>query len=265
MKQIIKTAAPGLYDALSEARQRVRDRLFPTSETVTLPSGLRADIHGFADRCMYDDIFVAGEYDRAITLAVTAAPEPSVILDLGANVGYFGLRAADRWIQACGPAASFLIVGFEGSPEVHADLERRLDQPLLAGKCYYHLGLVGQRTGKAFISHEAYHFKRAIVASPSRAASSVDYLDVEQLVAPDTRIRLLKSNIEGAEGPFIEGYRGLLTRVDVAVFQFHHDNCDVDLAVQRLHEAGLVTVEQRTRDINNQSYGVFANPAFVRL
>jgi FkbM family methyltransferase len=261
MKQMIRAAAPGLYETLSDTRQRLRDRLFPSSRTVTLQSGLRAEIRGFADRCMYDDIFVNGEYDRAIDLAVRGAAPGSVALDLGANVGYFGVRFADCWLQAHGPDADFLVVGFEGSPGNYAELMRRVDQPMLAGRCQYHRGLVGRRRGEAHMSAEAYHFKRAIVEAPTAASEAIPFLDVAERLPADRRVRLLKSNIEGAEGPFIEEYPDLLRRIDVAVIQFHHDRCDVPLALRRLADAGLAPVELRDRGINQQSYGIFANPA----
>jgi FkbM family methyltransferase len=261
MKQMLRGMAPRVYNAFSEARLAVRDRFATSSEIVRLPSGLEVEIHGFADRCIYDEIFVGGEYDQAIDLVIRSGEESPLILDLGANVGYFGLRFADRWLQA--RAVPFTIVGFEGSPETHTELQRRAGQPLLAGHCHYHLGLVGQRSGQAYMSSDRYHFKRAIVESQSASAIGIPFRDIEELLPPGQRIGLLKADIEGAEESFISEYPELLRRTDIAIFEFHHDRCNVDRAFALLADAGLTSVWSRHRESENQSYGLFSNTGRV--
>jgi FkbM family methyltransferase len=262
VKRMLRSAVPEVYRALSEARLRVRDRFSTSPETVLLPSGLRIEVHGFADRCIYDEVFVGGEYDQAIDLVIDRVAEPPTILDLGANVGYFGLRFADRWFQAR-KAFPFTIVGVEGSPETHAELQRRADQSLLSGLYRYHLGLVGQRSGQGYMSSDSYHFKRAIVDRSAASAIRIPFVDVETLLPERSRVALLKVDIEGAEESFIRAYPELLRRTEVAVFEFHHDKCNVDRALEILAEAGLTRVWSLQRGVENQSYGLFTNTAQV--
>src|ERR1700730_457170 len=94
----------------------------------TLDSGLTVKVASKGEWWTYNDIFVNGEYDVPIQSALGAASSgrPFVVLDLGANVGYFALRVLDlirrRHLDGILPDITMV----EGSPETFGELERRI-------------------------------------------------------------------------------------------------------------------------------------------
>lgn len=202
----------------------------------------------FAEWIVYKDIFIDGEYDAAID-AVIASPAGSnpLVLDLGANVGYFSLRFVDRWMSRKGEAESFRIVGVEGSPGIYAVLKHRMSQGRLEGRCKFHHGLVGQRTGEALISSRAFHVRNSIMEDAPRNATRVAFLPVDGLIDPGERVALLKCDIEGAEEQFLANHAELLRRVDAAVMELHYQACDVNHCLEMLRDAGM-TEQQTLRD-----------------
>jgi FkbM family methyltransferase len=208
-----------------------------------LRSGLKVKVASWAEWVTYNDIFVDGEYDVPIQHAIAHAASDAVILDVGANVGYFALRLSDLWIRNR-PDGSFRLIGVEGSPHVFPTLRERLRQNPLDGKTHYHFGLAGKRSGQARISSSEFHVTNSIVTGDGAHGESVPFLDVSTLVAAGTPIALLKCDIEGAEQMFIENYPDLLRRTDSAVFEFQHDICDSDRCVGLLKEAGLSHAQQ---------------------
>jgi hypothetical protein len=71
------------------------------------------------------------------------------------------------------------------------------------------------------------------------AGARASYVDLSVLLGSTARIDLLKCDIEGAELLFLQNYPDLLQKVDVAVFEFHRDMCDVDRCQALLVEYGF--------------------------
>jgi FkbM family methyltransferase len=218
-----------------------------------LESGVVVRVRSRAEWYVYNDLFVDGEYDVAIDALVQSGASDPVVLDLGANVGYFGCRLADRWRRTRGADAPFRSVGIEGASGPFGELRRRLDQPALRGRCTVHHGLVGRRAGDARMLTTAYHIGNAIVREDGRRPRLLSipgmterssFVDVETLVPRDAPIALLKCDIEGAEETFLETYPDLLARVERAVLELHTGECDAERCVRLLAEAGLT--ERRT-------------------
>ena len=59
-------------------------------------SGMTLRITNPSDWFVFNEIFVKGEYDTAIGIALEHAGERMRVLDLGANVGFFSLRVLDQ-------------------------------------------------------------------------------------------------------------------------------------------------------------------------
>jgi FkbM family methyltransferase len=204
-----------------------------------LPSGLVAKVKSSAEWAIYNDIFVEGEYDLAISELLGNCPERPVVVDLGANVGYFALRFADLWLRR-NDGREFEILGVEGSPSTYDELISRMNQPLISESCRFHLGLIGRRTGFGFISNLPFHVANSVAIRPSRGLQRVRYVGLDSLIPDDRRISLLKCDIEGSEETFLQNYPDLLRRVDLAVFEMHPDKCSVTLCMELLDAAGLV-------------------------
>lgn len=228
------------------ARQVWRDLLWHSLHPVhLLRSRLRVELKSRADWMLFNDIFVEGEYDRAISLVTAAPPEDPLILDLGANVGFFSLRFADRWLSAIGDRAPFRIAAVEGVPGLVREYDRRLSQPPLMGRISSYCGLVGRRSGVAEVTAPRFHVTGSIGPSSRWVRRfRVQYLDLEDLLNPRERIALLKCDVEGAEQEFLETYPGLLERVDHAVFELHTQRCDVPRCRRLLKDYGLTRIDQ---------------------
>lgn len=205
--------------------------------------GLTIPIRDEADWILFDDIFLKGEYDRAISELLEQAPGDRriEILDLGANIGYFTLRTAQRLLEER-RGDDFRLTLVEGSPKTHRRLRTNLAaQEPLRGRVEVVHGLVGRTTGTGRIAERSFHATSRVVGPNDRAwrAREVPFHDLGPYWAEAGTIDLLKCDIEGAEEAFLESYRHLLPTVRLAVFELHHDACDTERCRRILAESGL--------------------------
>jgi FkbM family methyltransferase len=135
----------------------------------------------------------------------------------------------------------FRVTMVEGSPSTYPELLERLgaNKALLGEKVTAVHGLAGNRTGEGQIVQGVAHGENTIFGETSGGAR-VPFLDLEKLTGSWRRIDLLKCDIEGAEEIFLGNYPDLLAKTDRAVFEFHHDKCDIPHCRQLLAEAGLI-------------------------
>jgi FkbM family methyltransferase len=210
-----------------------------------LRSGLVLTVASPADWVLYNDIFVENEYDPAIDLALergaarAAADRPLTIVDLGANVGYFTLRAADR-IANASPDTPLRFVLVEPSPVLIGELERRLlSQPRLAGSVTLLRGLVGRREGTGVLFESPLHFENSQTGRRGLRQRQVPYVDLEAALETGQPVDLLKCDIEGAELELLSSYPELLRRTAVCVIELHPEKCDPAACLRLLEEAGF--------------------------
>ena len=223
----------------------------------TLPSGIDIRLTNISDWTLYNEIFVDGEYDAAFDLLERSVGNPRWVLDLGANVGFFSLRLADRIIRSSGSLRDVRIIAVEGCPHTYSRLAVHLGQPALAPSCAAHCALVGRRGGAGYISLSAHSGMNSILDRQSFSRAKVTFVDLESLIPSDARIALLKCDIEGAERLLLESYRSLLDRVSAAVFEFHHRLVDVRHCRQLLAAAGLTQLVV-LREYDGASVELFA-------
>jgi FkbM family methyltransferase len=219
----------------------------------TLRSGIRIRVECDSEWVIYNDIFVDAEYDQPIydALARSNHRTPLQFLDLGANVGFFTLRVA-HCMALEAPTTPYCVRLVEGSPSTFRTLRARIrEQQALHGEIHLTNGLVGRRAGNARIREAPFHAVSAVDERGAKGAT-VAYVDVAKLF-PDheSAIHLLKCDVEGSEQEFIENYGTLLERVERAVFEFHHERCDVAACLQRLAAAGLTNRRRLSECLNN--------------
>lgn len=256
MRQRFMTALPfpvatWLRDVSGHVRRTVVWRLqYPEH---VLNSGLTIRITSPSDWFVYNEVFVNGEYDSPITRIVDRPGPPPLVLDLGANAGFFTLRLMERWFATHGTeAVAPRVVCVEGSPATFRVLARNLEQPLLHGRCSATLGLAGRRSGSALISTSANSGINSIVDRASLYRRRSDFVDLTRLVPQGERIGLLKCDIEGAEEMLLENYPDLLQRVDAAVIELHPLACSSERCRQLFAAAGL-TRHDIVRPYSDQS------------
>ena len=204
-----------------------------------LRSELEIIIENDSDWFVFNEIFANKEYDKALSHLMKDMPQRPLVLDLGANVGYFTLKIADELIQA--GVTDFEIIALEASPFNYKTLARRFDQKLLKGKAKAVLGLAGYKTGSHTILHSQQHYGHSAVLDRHSANEiAIDYIDIEKLLNNTSgKIDFLKCDIEGSEEIFIREYLPLLQKVEHAVFEFHAGECDVVKCHKLLEGTGL--------------------------
>lgn len=207
--------------------------------TWQLPSGLHARVESLSDWVVYNEIFVDQAYDDAINRVLDTAPpdRPIVVLDLGANVGYFSLRVADR-VRRLGESARATFTLLEGHPATFRELEARWRQQPLDARTEVRLvnGVAGERSGPTRITDDGFR-AAAHIDGDGEGGTTAAYVDLDGLVPGP--IDLLKCDIEGAEAQVIAEYPALLARVTCVAIEFHPRRVDVDRLIGQLADAGL--------------------------
>ncbi len=252
----MKKVLARIVEALPESVQnRIRDRYWQIKSRLlyqalyrvvdlehTLQSGLAVKVASKGEWWAYNEIFVNGEYDAPIHSALKdrSPVRPFVVLDLGANVGYFAFRVLDLIGRLERESFHPDITMIEGSPKTFLELEKRIRSQgqLTAGVRLVH-GLVGQPRGNGVIWEGALHVKNTTVNVPARQGVRVGFVDLDSLMGDKSEIDLLKCDIEGAELLFIQNYAGLLRKVKHAVFELHHEQCDTKECVRTLEDLGF--------------------------
>lgn len=212
----------------------------------TLVSGVKIQVRSHVDWCLYNDIFVEGEYDRPIDnlIEATRRKDSIRILDLGSNVGFFVLRILDR-LGAKGLIKPIFVGAIEPDPLNIADMQRRLEcqDPAIRKLLDIRIvrGLAGKREGSAvFQQTHSYHAGRVVESSEqsSRSDLQLDYINLDQAFGEEPW-DLVKCDIEGSEGQFVESYPHLLSRAGMLVIELHHGQCDPKKITSGLLSAGL--------------------------
>ena len=207
-----------------------------------LSSGLTLQVRDSAEWVIYNDIFVDGEYDLAIQLLLEEVNDSvPLIIDIGANVGFFVLRFADQWIKTKGRDHPFKLIGVEGTPTTYKELTKRMSSvglDLINESCDFHLGLIGQKSGFRYITESSFHGTNSLTSGSSFRAQKVPFIDLEAII-PTENISLLKCDIEGGEEQFIRNNISFLHRVEIAVFELHHNLCDTKICIDLLKKVGL--------------------------
>ncbi len=211
----------------------------------TLPTGLHVCAAHYGDWVVYNEVFVSGEYDAALQRMVEAERgAPVHIADLGANAGFFTLRAVDRLRDAAGAPGDVTITAVEAEEEaVRAFKARVFGENNLSASVRIVHGLIGRRSGPGVLHIDPTQPASSTVVAPAGKggrAVAVPYVDLSEVFAAVPVIHLLKCDIEGAEEAFLETYPDVLAKVRRAVFEFHPGQCDVDRCLVMLRAYGFI-------------------------
>jgi FkbM family methyltransferase len=207
-----------------------------------LPSDVMIRIRNQSDWAIYNEIFVAGDYDPAISMAIDAAKVSGNlhILDLGANVGFFTLRCIEMARHRELRELALRITAIEGNPKSYRQLRERVGTQVDLPDFIAINGLVGKRNGTGAISDLEISGLNHVISDDSQRRHLIDYIDVEEVVGGG-RVGLLKCDIEGSELVFLKNYPRLLERTEIAVLELHPQLCNQEECVSLLRAAGLAT------------------------
>src|SRR5262249_2098675 len=230
----------------------IRTALLSCSDlNAVLSSGITIQLDSYADWIIYNEIFVDGEYRNAVehSLSNLETGRKPVFLDLGANVGFFTLYLIDRLRRR--HKRPFEIKAVEGSPTVFGRLKSRLKTQTVPGEeiQLYH-GLVGRRSGTGTLFEIGYHGMASLIPRRLSRATTVPFLNLDEVCADVDVIDLLKCDIEGAEEEFLNNWKAVIEKTKCAVFEFHPAKCDTVACKTILLESGF-----HNREILRQNNG----------
>ena len=253
----------------SVARRVLPDRVWNTVRSVAghrlvydqvaeLRSGLRLRVKDHPDWAVFVEVFVQGGYDRPIrdtirdaaardaaARAAGGAGRPVVVLDLGANAGFFTLRVVDLLRQEA-PGVGARVVAVEaGDRPARKFRDRVFGENGLGREVALVRGLVGRREGSAaFVEYPATTNSNVFdetLGGPLGGAA-VDYVDLEDHVGPGP-VDLVKCDVEGSEWDFLRSYGPLLARTRRVVVELHEAFVDYAACRAVLRDAGFILVE----------------------
>jgi FkbM family methyltransferase len=203
----------------------LKRRLVPDPATRRVSLGERLLIEVDLSSAAGRDIYYHGSYDLGIARFCERFLKPGMhVVDAGANVGEFSLRAARR------VGTGGRVLAIEASPDTAVHLERnvalnRLDQV---------------RVVRAAVCEDESERSLYLGGGPDSGSSSLsqphDYagkelrvpgVTLDRLVESELagRVDLIKLDVEGAEMAALEGAQGLLTCADrpVVIVEYHSD------------------------------------------
>ena len=241
------------YNTRNRIRTNVSNKLWEILDLKWNYSDINIKIKSKADWIIYHEIFVAQVYDLAIQKSIESSNNSFYfnVLDLGANTGFFAVRVAHLLAKANKHDMSFRITCIEGSPLVYKELRSRIDnESVLREKVTTIQGLVGERKGSAKIFESSCGIGNSLFPRTIPEGVEVPFVDLYDLYDKNNNIDLLKCDIEGSELKFLENYKDLLSRVKVAVFEFHPNLCNVDKCYRIINEAGLANQKNLSHGSN---------------
>ncbi len=222
------TVRPSLSFALRELLRREGLRFYRLRA-----SGRRVAIrHGSGDIVILGEVFNRRYYEP-VGEARRVLMNASNILDLGGNIGLFGLFAADRWPEA-------RIVAFEPDPDNASVHELTIGANNLGSRWQLVKAAAAARDG-----HVAFAAGHAAVSHMADEASGEGTIEVQALdVLPRiAEADLLKMDIEGGEWAILGDPRFRMAPPRAVVLEYHARMCPGPSprreAEQALSAAGL--------------------------
>ena len=208
-----------------------------------MPGGMVLFIANGVDWSLCAEIFFDKCYDVAFNRLRELAPanRPLRVVDLGANVGFFTLLAAD--VMAL-KQQQFLVECVEPSSKNLQTLLYRLSNQAkeTPGSFKIIAGAVGrERSGEAMFHTTDFHPTCTLENIPNTKTGEeiVSYIDLDNLIQPGT-IDFLKCDIEGSEEGFTKIYQDtLLKRVQNCIMEVHADRVRIDNILEHMCNAGF--------------------------
>lgn len=217
--------------------------------------------HGTRDVHILNEIFGATDahqsYEPPAAVASLLDANPALkVLDLGANIGLFGLYALGRWPHAT-------IRSFEPDPANLAVLRRTITANQLQERWSVAEVAVSNEAGEMTFELGLYSESRLVVEGEPLASEEPTANGLARTIAvrtvdifaEDHDVDLMKMDIEGGEWAILPDLRLQGLRADVLVLEWHGRGCpepDARTATTRLlHEAGYSGLEEIEAGVGN--------------
>jgi FkbM family methyltransferase len=200
--------------------------------------------HGSSDTWVFREVFLEGLYDDALAL-IAASPSPKIV-DLGAHVGMFSVRAAANHPRA-------RIVAVEPD-RLNLRVLREMLERNAASSCEWTLveACAATHPGTVRLVEDGSYVSRVedvgdppsgFEARPERSTTGVPAIDVLPLIEGAD---LVKMDIEGSEWPILEDERLRDSNVAHIFLEYHRWACPHPdpraYAIELLERAGFTLV-----------------------
>ena len=168
--------------------------------------------HSVQDGATMAEVFHRSDYDPPPELA-RALADPRRILDLGANIGLFGIYAAQRWPRA-------EIVGYEADPDNAAVHEQTIAANDLGGRWRVERKAAGAHDGQVELA--AGRAMGSFVVEPgSDPGVPTIHVPVKDVMGEISTSDLVKVDIEGGEWEILADERFRRDPPAVVVLEYH--------------------------------------------
>jgi FkbM family methyltransferase len=160
------------------------------------------------------------EHEYHLVQHLFAHQPPTLVIDAGANIGLFSIYILATWPNA-------QIFSIEASPETFSVLQKNQKQnPRYTWYLFQYA--LWDKDGEVFFDDEGLSLGWHVVTGASTLRVPALRLDsfIKKNICPDTRISLLKMDIEGAEQTVLQACPEVLDRVEALLIEIHPNLCD---------------------------------------
>jgi len=175
---------------------------------------------------------------------------PRSLLDLGANIGLWSLWMAGRLPVTQG----LLIVAVEPMADNARVAEANFQANALPGRVIE--AAVGRQSGEAWFEARAEsNLGRVVEANDGAGRIRVPVIGIDELLAqfPDSRVDVVKMDIEGAEAELLAEDVSWLSRAQALMVEWHEERADPAPLIRRVEAAGFKHQRLNARRQDNLS------------
>ena len=165
------------------------------------------------DRVMAPQLVVYRQWERPLSAWIAEVCTPdTVFVDVGANIGYFTCLAASR----IGRGGRGQVHAFEPNPRLADLLRRNLQINWSMAPVTFHQCAVADKAGTAHLYVPEGAAANGTLSPPrpklAGTGITVDAARLDDLIAPDVVVDLLKIDVEGHEFGVLRGAQAVLAR-----------------------------------------------------
>lgn len=221
-----------------------------------LSNGLQVEIQNVGDWHIYNEIFVDGEYAPIVEELVKLEKPRYTIVDLGANVGYFGAYVCNKVFRS---QASSNVLYYAVEPDRRC-IDRLRERFGNVKKLEFRLStnLVGERSGRAEFKEGRESFGSSLQRNKEKPSYKCDFIDLDHFVDTPS-VDLLKCDIEGAERMFVKNYPCLIQKCKYLAIEWHYDNAEIEELEGDLHSLGFFKIASQPGPLNNLLTAFYAS------
>ncbi|MEM9765372.1 MAG: FkbM family methyltransferase [Pseudomonadota bacterium] len=206
----------------------------------TKPTRFGPSLHVSSEPRVENEIFYFGEWEPLLTRhLLDRQPDDGVFVDIGANIGYFSLLAAQRFGE---------VHAVEASPHTVARLRDHVARNGIANVVVHPVAIGPARGRVAFYADEAHRGGSSLEPGGGRVfESEVEMLPLADILSgvDPARLRFFKIDVEGAEPAVlasIAAMAGDLAAGTEVLVEYHPQNADALWpAIDALQRAGFDT------------------------